>query len=270
MFSLKNKIKKVKCTVLFLIMMLAMTTTVFAMSPDATYIQTPSPSTSVTAILQVQGLVTTEYPNGLYKEIEVTLTSETAKNFFVKDILLEAMKIDKTLTMEGIENGYVSSVCGQSWEQTPAPMGGWCFRINGAFPQESANWGASIDTAYVKDGDNVNFYYDDSIDTKVTRVAYEGFDVTAGLATFNVTASSQYIDPTTYDWTVSNFSAYAGCTVEVYDGSVLIGSGVSDANGDVSITLPGAGSYTVQVKSQYNQYGMMSNTQSPTVSFVAQ
>ncbi|QEH70027.1 DUF4430 domain-containing protein [Cellulosilyticum sp. WCF-2] len=270
MFSLKNKIKKAKLVVLSLMMMLAMTTTVFAMSTDATYIQTSSPSTSVTVILQVQGLKTTEYPEGLYKEIEVTLTSPTAKDFFVKDLLIEAMEMDETLTMEGVTSGYVSSICGQSWLQTPAPMGGWCFRINGAFPQESANWGASIDTAYVKDGDNVNFYYDDSIDTKVTRVAYQGFNVSKKEATFNVTASSQYINPTTYDWTVSNFSAYAGCTVEVYNGSGLVGSGISDAAGDVSITLPGAGSYTVKVKSQYNQYGMMSNTQSPLVSFVAQ
>lgn len=269
MFSLKNKIKKARLVVLSLMIMLAMTTTAFAMSTDATYIQTPSPSTSVTAILQVQGLVTTEYPNGLYKEIEVTLTSPTAKNFFVKDLLLEAMEIDETLTMEGATLGYVSSVCGQSWQQTPAPMGGWCFRINGAFPQESANWGASIDTAYVKDGDNVILYYDDSIDTKVTRVEYKGFGVPAGKATFNVTASSQYINPTNYDWTVSNFSAFAGCTVEVYNGSVLVGSGVSDTAGDVSITLPGAGTYKAQILSRYNLSGMMINTRSPLITFVA-
>lgn len=269
MFSLKSKIKKAKLVALSLIMMLAMVTTVFAVSTDATYIQTPSPSTSVDVILQVQGLATTEYPNGLYKEIEVTLTSPTAKNFFVKDILLEAMVIDETLTMEGATSGYVSSVCGQSWSQTSAPMGGWCFRINGAFPQESANWGASIDTAYVKDGDHVILYYDDSIDTKVTRVEYKGFGVPVGKATFNVTASSQYINPTTYDWTVSNFSAYAGCTVEVYNGSVLVGSGISDANGDVSITLPATGTYKVHVVSQYNQSGMIINTQSPFVEFVA-
>lgn len=140
---------------------------------------------------------------------------------------------------------------------------GWVFRINGAFPMEFADWGATISTATIKDGDVISFYVDDPISeansTKFTRI---NANYANGTVSATVTSSLDYFDAS-WNWEISDFVGLSGATVQVLNASgAVVGSAVSDIDGEVAITtgnLP-AGTYTVKVVGNKTSTSIISTT----------
>lgn len=128
---------------------------------------------------------------------------------------------------------------------------GWCFRINGGFPMESAGWGASIATATIKDGDVISFYLDNPITStaaaQFTRT--NGVSYANGVVTATVKGSNQYFQGANWDWIINDFAALSGVTVQVLNASgSVVASGTTGSDGAVSISTGtlAAGTYTVK------------------------
>ncbi len=107
---------------------------------------------------------------------------------------------------------------------------GWCFRINGGFPQQSPGWGASIATAPIDNGDVIAIYLDDPIaqnkSTRFTRATVDS--ATANAVQVTVTESHQSFGPgPNYTWNITNFAPIGGLTVKLYSGMNISGTPIA-------------------------------------------
>lgn len=193
----KRKMKKGLVLVLALIMVFAMSTSVFAVSgitgnngqylegtaipptTDAdcsTYVvTTPTASTSAGVTLVVEAgdaFENYEIQEGsAFREImTVSLTATSAQNFTVEDVLEAANETSSAFnfsikqTSSGPYLEYVE-YGDYTWEEGQIGFDGWVFRVNDKFPVEITDdevgyQGASIGETYVKDGDVIHFFYD--------------------------------------------------------------------------------------------------------------
>lgn len=101
---------------------------------------------------------------------------------------------------------------GVSYGGTGSGYNGWCFRVNGGIPQESAGWGATIATTTIHNGDVIAVHIDDPISESATTrfMRASVTSATATSVTANVTESHQYYGTSWDDWITTNFSAVTG------------------------------------------------------------
>ncbi len=139
---------------------------------------------------------------------------------------------------------------------------GWQFRINGGIPQEALNWGASIATAPIENGDVIAIYIDDpfsaSTSTRFTRAHFDS--AIASYVSVAVSESHQWFDPD-FTWNTPAFASIGGLTVNLYSGvgvnSTPIASAVCDGDGYADFSFaPGStlspGTYTAKVCGNWN------------------
>lgn len=139
---------------------------------------------------------------------------------------------------------------------------GWMFTINKKFPLDSGTpgsdaWGEAINTAYVKDGDVIDVFWnkadsssDCAILDRITSASYAN-----GVTTVHIDKSRNWYGPASaYTWYIDPFTSLEGATVALYtsDGTYLA-SATTDSEGNASInyTLP-AGTYTIGVAKTWN------------------
>lgn len=165
-------------------------------------------------------LVTIE-GNGLdFVSIPVTLTQST-KSHKVVDALMSSAVSTAGYTFCGTDGNpitasstYFSTIKknGVSYGGTGSGYNGWCFRVNGGIPQESAGWGATIATTTIHNGDVIAVHIDDPISESATTrfMRASVTSATATSVTANVTESHQYYGTSWDDWITTNFSAVTG------------------------------------------------------------
>ncbi|SNS16333.1 protein of unknown function [Anaerovirgula multivorans] len=112
----------------------------------------------------------------IFFDDEVALTGNTTKN--VKDALEAAAANDSSLTIQGLDYGYVSEINGQSYGEA-GTYSGWVFRVNHKVPIEDDDdptygvLGGTIASTYLQDNDSIYMWYDTPESTRYTRVNVE-------------------------------------------------------------------------------------------------
>ena len=150
---------------------------------------------------------------------------------------------------------------------TGAGYSGWCFRINGGFPMESAGWGATIASATIKNGDVVSFFIDDpSASSAAAKFTRTNASYANGTVTATVTESHQYFQGSNWDWIITDYAALSGVTVQVLNGASVVASGITGSDGTVSISTGSlaAGAYTVKAVGTKNASGIITTTSTTT------
>lgn len=120
-----------------------------------------------------------------------------------------------------------------SYGGTGSGYNGWCFRVNGGIPQESAGWGATIATTTIHNGDVIAVHIDDPISESATTrfMRASVTSATATSVTANVTESHQYYGTSWDDWITTNFSAVRNqsFTAKIYNNANLTDPALSTA-----------------------------------------
>ncbi len=281
-----------------LLLVIACVAMVFAMSVgvsaanysdnSAVYTNTaPAASTSVTVTLNIQSAKVGT--SALDVSTPVTLTSDTATTFKVVDVLAEfaADNTDYTLTSVYWDENWNGSVVpftsastnlfGITYNNvTYSPAGvssldGWKYRVNTKLPQQDQWNGSMINQAYVRNGDVIDFYYDNSTGSTeaAARAAAARFtriydqDYTDGDLTVTVQSSYDWF-LNAYPWTsgIEAFAAYSGVQVKLYNSNgVLLATESTDANGEAFFEGISSGNYTIVVSPSYDSdSGYLVNT----------
>ena len=224
------KLKNLLATALVGVMMLGASLGVCAADYPKSYVQGTTygvpTSEAVNVTVTVEGLTTP------YTEMNVSLPAKANGEIqHVNDALLAisnnsalpvtfmqsataAMDASTTYFSHVKYNGVVEGGSGQGYS-------GWCFRINGGFPSEREDWGASIATANINNGDVIGVYLDDpyteATSARFTRLTLNSYSANA--VSVKVTESHQAIDPETWAWTITPFINYNGVVVSLYAGT---------------------------------------------------
>lgn len=171
---------------------------------DAMYLvddRAPYPTGTINVHVKIMG-----YGDGnIFFDKELTIKGNSIKS--VKDALQAAVD-DKNsnLTIQGLNDGYVSKINGQSYGEA-GTYSGWVFRVNHMVPVEA--WhdpaygtprGATINTTYLKNGDQLYMWYDTPESTRYTRV-----NASKNGTKYTVTAQSSYND-NLWDFSFTNFT----------------------------------------------------------------
>lgn len=258
------KLKSLFTTALVGVMMLGASLGVCAADYPESYVQGTTYGVPTSAAIEVT--VTVEGITTPYTEMEVSLPAKTNGQIqHVNDALLAisnnsalpvtfmqsataAMDANTTYFSHVKYNNVVEGGTGQGYS-------GWCFRINGGFPSEREDWGASIATANINDGDVIGVYLDDpyteETSARFTRLTFNSYSANA--VSVKVTESHQAIDPDTWAWTIKKFYKYTGVTVGLYSGGNQIATGTTDLGGNVTfnnLSLQSGVTYTVKVLSR--------------------
>lgn len=144
---------------------------------------------------------------------------------------------------------------------------GWKFRVNTQIPCQPNGYGATIATAYVKNGDVIDFYYDNPTSASNTAKFTRIYDVSRSGSALSVTVQSSYdwfyYDNDLQEWVsdVQDFSAFSDATVTVFDGTNTYTPNAA-ANGVYTFNNVPAGTYTIKVAVAYDNNGFIANTSS--------
>ena len=128
----------------------------------------------------------------------------------------------------------------------PTYFCGWMFRINGQIPMYNSTDGASLDQAYIKRNDIIDFYYanpyDPDYSTAFTQVIYD-----SATSKFQFLYSDLYIENGEEDWTIMPYAVapYQNIYVSVDGGNYLYR--YTDQNGQFSIANLSSGEHTIRV-----------------------
>ncbi|MGI5873349.1 MAG: hypothetical protein ACOX8R_01650 [Bacillota bacterium] len=290
-----------------LLLVVACVAMVFAMSVgvsaanysdnSAVYTNTaPAASTSVTVTLNFQSAKVGS--SALDESTSVTLTSDTATTFKVVDVLAKfaADNSDYTLTSVYWDenwNGTVvpftsasTNLFGITYNNvTYSPAGvssldGWKYRVNTKLPQQDQWTGSMINQAYVRNGDVIDFYYDNSTGSTeaAARAAAARFtriyDVSYANNTASVTVQQSYdwfLNASPWTSGIVDFAAYQWAVVVVYNAAgQYVGYGITDSNGVASIpNLTDGATYTAVVDCSFGSDNYIDNT-GCSFTFVAQ
>ncbi len=102
------------------------------------------------------------------KEIQVTLTNPTPKNFTVYDAVVKANTMTSTTGLSfGLSGSYVNSIShsGNTWTAGQLGFDGWVFRVNDKFPVQPTSdgvgyEGTSITQTQISNNDVIHWFYD--------------------------------------------------------------------------------------------------------------
>ena len=279
--------KRILTLVLALVLVFALSATAFAAyysNNDATY------TTSVTTYSTDQTIhVTLNFQSkkvgsdSINPSFDVELTGQTS--YTVQDVVntwrYSSAGADYTLTTlaydadwNAIEvnfsdsSTYIYGITYNNINYKPSGLyDGWKFRVNTQIPYQPDGNGASIATAYVKNGDVIDFYYDNPTSASNTAKFTRIYDVSRSGSALSVTVQSSY-DWFYYDddlqiWVsdVQDFSAFSGTTVTITDGTNTYSTSNS-VNGVYTFNNVPSGTYTIKVAVAYDNNGFIANTSS--------
>lgn len=151
---------------------------------------------------------------------------------------------------------------------------GWMVRINNRFAIDSymesvgGLSGETIKTMYLKNGDDIHLYMDDTTSSKscVPFIRLVPLYSNGQLA-ITVEESHNYFGSTSpYPWTITDFAAYSGAngeTLKVYNSSgtevTVSGNAISGNTATLDVSSLNAGTYTVVLDAKRTT-GLMSST----------
>ena len=139
---------------------------------------------------------------------------------------------------------------------------GWMFTINKKFPLDSGTpgndaWGEAINTAYVKDGDVIDVFWnkadsqtDCAVFDRITSASYS-----SGVTTVQVDKSRNWYGAApSYTWNIDSFSGLDSATVAIYTSSgTYLASATTNSSGTATINYTlSAGTYVIGVAETWN------------------
>lgn len=283
--------KRVLAVMLALVMAFSMSAVAFAVTGTGYYLLSDVGTQAYTAPINVKVVLDSKQmdgmsTNGAVSQVyNVTLgsvgMSETV--FTVRDAMLQLCAsntdiicyADSDFNLLAGNNDYIYAISVGNMLYMPSlpaagmALDGWYFRINDKIPLESLTGapitngikGADIESATVKNGDVIHFYWNYPFQNTATTLysaKYLGANTTYsnGVASVQIVKSDDYFDNNS-DWHISNFTNYTGLgsgdAVNIYDANgVIKGSGTLSAAGSctVNCTLTSGTTYYVAVESQ--------------------
>ncbi len=246
----------------------------YTQGAESTYSTTSAVNVTVTIEDKVSSSAAIDYV-----QIPVTLPAVSAgKAYTVRDALMAVNNNQSTykfLDIHGDEidtsdhyfetvRYYTSSTAYTDYGPSSSTVNydGWCFRIDGKMPLESGTAssdprGAAISNAYIKNGQQVNVYFDDLYDglkedrfTKISDATYTGSSMTV-----HVMYTYDWFTPVSYTWHLYNYLDYGNNDITVKllnpDGTEKA-SGKTNSDGDVSFSVSDlSGTYTIYAVGQH-------------------
>ena len=260
------KTKPLMILALALVMVFCLSFGAFAAEYPASYVQDGSHATSdaINVTVTVEGV---DIP---YTEVPVSLNAKSSGTQKVLDAMLAINSAGGNIYFWESEDVFIdanSTYFTYVNSETGTGYSGWCFRINGGFPMESAGWGATIASATIKNGDVVSFFIDDpSASSAAAKFTRTNASYANGTVTATVTESHQYFQGSNWDWIITDYAALSGVTVQVLNGASVVASGITGSDGTVSISTGSlaAGAYTVKAVGTKNASGIITTTSTTT------
>lgn len=231
----------------------------------------PATSTSVTVSLDLQSNnVNGSNLNLDYDSFDVTITSFSATNFTVQDVINQWRANNTSYTLKSVDytsypyqivdfendDPYIYSITKNGVTYSPSSTSdlyGWNFKVNAKIPIQPNGYGATIATTYVEDGDVVDLYFDNPTSatnaTKFTRINASNNGSTLNV---NVQETHQWYDAS-WNWYSPSYTNFQGGSVTVKNSAgTTIGSGTTDSNGNFAINNLTSGTYEIYVNSSFN------------------
>ncbi len=262
------KTKPLMILALALVMVFCLSFGAFAAEYPASYVQDGSHATSdaINVTVTVEGV---DIP---YTEVPVSLNAKSSGTQKVLDAMLAINSAGGNIYFWESEDVFIDAnstyfTYVNSETGTGAGYSGWCFRVNGGFPMESAGWGATIASATIKNGDVVSFFIDDpSASSAAAKFTRTNASYANGTVTATVTESHQYFQGSNWDWIITDYAALSGVTVQVLNGASVVASGITGSDGTVSVSTGSlaAGAYTVKAVGTKNASGIITTTSTTT------
>ncbi|MGI5875080.1 MAG: hypothetical protein ACOX8R_10585 [Bacillota bacterium] len=225
--------------------------------------------------------------NSLNETFQVTLPQKSTPYTVhdAIDVWQNGAGSDFTLTTTGYVNGvqtvlpftstssYIYGITYDNITYEPSAinaMDGWKFRVNTMLPQ-LASYGAGINDTYLKNGDVIDFYFDNSAgntqaEAEATAARFTRiYDISISGDTAYVTIQQShdwFINSPPWNSGILNFTPYPSTYVYLYDANnQLINYSVTTSEGKTAFSgLTAGGAYTVKVMPTFKTGGFLKFT----------